>query len=183
MRNINELLINTNNLSTTTNAQQPKAANNLDKENLNYSNLQQALRAATAALQKSKMPTNIVTSQPMSKSNINLASNETTGQQLSFQPYTKSQDKTNTLHKRIYKNSVNLKIENKGINCSEYDNIEDNIDISVNLANCTKPLEETNLLDETVGRKQHTEAASNETVSTFSSPSSVSSSNKSVESR
>ena len=172
MRNISELIQNSSNSSS------PKAVINEDQ---NYSNLQQALRAATAALQKSKMmPTN----QPMSKSNVNLASQEPG--LLSFQPYTKQQhERPNSIHRRVYKNTVNLKIENKSVNCSDYDNIEDNIDISVNLTNCARHGDEISLLDETMGRRQVVmETAVNETVSSsFSSPSSVSSSTKSSESR
>jgi len=158
MRNISELLLMNTSIKTpptTTNASVH------DKEDQNYTNLQQALRAATAALQKSKISTNMVTSQPMSKSHVNL-----TAGALSFQPYTKQQP--NAIHKRVYKNTLNLKIDS-----SHYDNIEDNIDISVNLAG-----------DETAPKKQQqsdTATAGNETISSFSSPSSsLSSSTKST---
>jgi len=153
-----------------------------DKEEQNYTNLQQALRAATAALQKSKISTNMVTSQPMSKSNVNLTSQSSshTAGALSFQPYTKQQqERPNAIHKRVYKNTLNLKIEsNANVNSSHYDNIEDNIDISVNLANCAAAAG-----DETAPKKQQpdTTAAGNETISSFSSPSSsLSSSTKST---
>lgn len=158
------------------------------KDEQNYSNLQQALRAATAALQKSKTSTNIITSQPISKSNMNLTNSDyqfthkllgetSSSSNLSFQPFTKSQSKIvpigeqehysrSNFNSKLYKNTLNLLIENneppksgnysavnsrsssspvsfynsqsnsiKKYDNSDYDNIEDNIDISVNL-NC-----------------------------------------------
>ena len=116
---------------------------------LNYNNLQQALKAATDALQNNKIST--------SKSNTNL----THGSYMCKQPvdtYASSStmslqpvDKTN--NPKLYRNTLNLLIENESksllkspisqqlcssltnfkVDTSDYDNIEDNIDISVNL--------------------------------------------------
>ena len=264
MRNINEIV----------NSSKPFQANNINqqliKDDQNYTNLQQALRAATVALQKSKATTNILTSQSISKSNANLTQNYSDTKQhhrhlqqqqqlqqavlpsdsntsSSFQPYSKHQQQHQQLNtgvedssNKVYRNSLNLLIEKSGdssgssgpvnnenaqpdqqqpkqqtkvaranrsasspVAChatdkyhsaSDYDNLEDNIDISVNL-NCLttsnsnpssrfvslKPADEISLLDETKtgthksASQKSSPSTEHETVSSFSSPSSISS--------
>ena len=122
---------------------------------LNYNNLQQALKAATAALQNNKISTSNMAN--ISKSNTNL----TNGGYMCKQPvdtYASSstmslQPVDKTTNPKLYRNTLNLLIENESksllksptsqqlcssltnfkVDTSDYDNIEDNIDISVNL--------------------------------------------------
>lgn len=104
---------------------------NTGNQDQNYTNLQQALRAATAALQKSKASTNALSSQSnLSKSNANLSEKNYSDKKqqhqmlpsessFSFQPYSKHQQlNTGVLDNssKLYKNSFNLLIEKNSAN-------------------------------------------------------------------
>ena len=146
-----------NNINNNTNNNSFLSANELNFKNFQ---LQQALKAATAALQKSKISTIDQTSISITKSNnINNNSKSTTiikpvmpGNQHSFKPYSKPPSSISTCESPAQYNqqrNTTLIIETqlpqpqsavtRTANTSDYDNLDqDNIDISVNLVNQNK---------------------------------------------
>lgn len=134
---------NLNNNNTSYRQQQQMSASELNYKNYQ---LQQALKAATAALQKSKIiPINTTTSlftdlhhqnqlnNSCSKTNSTSTNNLT---QHSFKPYSKPKTQLDTA--KTYRNTLIIEaipvVNETKVNTSDYDNLdEDNIDISLNI--------------------------------------------------
>ena len=126
---------NSENNTNNTNSYNRQQANELSYKNYQ---LQQALKAATAALQKSKIK---------STTNLLEAKLNTSTNQHSFKPYSKPE--LNKMYRNTLVIETTPSFDVNKVNTSDYDNIdEDNIDISVNL-NCLKEdLSTANKVDE-----------------------------------